>query len=86
MSDSELEDLLKSSDDLVHKLDLQEVDDLLGGLQKEQATAPLPKVKWKKRDSDGNVIRVPHSRRSQSNQGQYCFLHTKKIIYIYTYI
>ncbi|CAL8326293.1 unnamed protein product [Boreogadus saida] len=49
------------------KLDLQEVDDLLGELQKEQATAPLPKVKWKKRDSDGNVIRVPHSRRSQSN-------------------
>ncbi|CAL8239058.1 unnamed protein product, partial [Gadus morhua 'NCC'] len=65
---SELEDLLQSSDDLVHKLDLQEVDDLVGGLQKEQATAPLPKVKWKKRDSDGNVIRVPHSRRSQSNQ------------------
>ncbi|CAL8240179.1 unnamed protein product [Gadus morhua 'NCC'] len=68
MSDSELEDLLQSSDDLAHKLDLQEVDDLLGELQKEQAIAPLPKVKWKKTESDGNLIRIPHSRRRQSKQ------------------
>ena len=83
MSDSELEDLLQSSDDLAHKLDLQEVDDLLGELQKEQAIAPLPKVKWKKTESDGNLIRIPHSRRRQSKQGQYCFVHIKKIYSLY---
>ncbi|CAL8234311.1 unnamed protein product [Boreogadus saida] len=43
MRDSELEDLLQSSDDLAHKLDLQEVDDLLASCsQKTNPPVDVP--------------------------------------------
>lgn len=81
MSDSELQDLLKSADDLIGQGelidDLGGVDALLGELQKEEAAAPvapLPVVRWKKRRSDGNLIHArPRSIRHQSTQGQYCY-------------
>lgn len=81
MSDSELQDLLMSVDNLADQRelidDLERVDDLLGELQKEEAAAPvapMPTVRWKKRNSDGNLIHArPRSSRNQSSQGQYCF-------------
>ena len=57
--------------------DFQKVDDLLRELQKEEAAAPVapvPTVRWKNRDGDGNLIHArPRSSRNQSSQGQYCF-------------
>lgn len=81
MSDSEPQDLLMSVDkltdqgELIHAL--ERVDDLLGELQEEEAAAPVapvPMVRWKKRNSDRNLIHArPRSSRNQSSQGQYCF-------------
>ncbi|CAL8320376.1 unnamed protein product [Merluccius merluccius] len=71
MSDSELQDLLKSADDMIDYLtyDLQEVDDLLAKLQKEEAatTAPLPRISQKTHppvdapDTNSEVVFAPEA-------------------------
>ncbi|XP_032391834.1 uncharacterized protein LOC116701895 [Etheostoma spectabile] len=53
--------------------DLQNADELLAELQKEKAALPArtstSKVRWRKRDSDGNVLYArPRSRRNQSEK------------------
>ncbi|KAI9537266.1 hypothetical protein NQZ68_026396 [Dissostichus eleginoides] len=75
MSDSDLEDLLRSADELVEQKefrdDLRSADDLLCKFHKvEAATATaVPMVCWKKRDSQGNLIFArPRSTRNDSNQ------------------
>ncbi len=84
MSDSE--DPLMSLDDLVDQYELNDhlhsLGDLPGEVQEGAAAAaaapppPEPRVRWKKRDRDGNVLSLrPRSSRNQSNQGQYCFLN-----------
>ncbi|KAI9546179.1 hypothetical protein NQZ68_029414 [Dissostichus eleginoides] len=75
MSDSDLEDLLRSADELVEQKelrdDLRSADDLLCKVEAAAATAvpAVPMVCWKKRDSEGNLIFArPRSTRNDSNQ------------------
>lgn len=78
MSDSDLDDNLFDQE-LID--DLQNADDLLAELQKEEAAPPArtskSTVRWRKRDIDGNVLYArPRSHRNQSEKGQYCFFHS----------
>ncbi|XP_034096529.1 uncharacterized protein LOC117562758 isoform X2 [Gymnodraco acuticeps] len=73
MSDSVLEDLLRSADELVDQKefrdDLRSADDLLCKLEAARAVPSVRKVCWKKRDSEGNLIFArPRSTRNDSNQ------------------
>lgn len=78
MTDSE--DPLMSLDELVDEYELSDhlhsLADLPGEVQEGAAASPPPepRVRWKKRDRDGNVLSVrPRSSRNQSNQGQFFF-------------
>lgn len=82
MSDSELQEQFMLLDNLVEHQEindeLQSLDDLLQELQGEEEAAPVktaePRVHWRKRDSDGNIVYArPRSSRNQSNEGQYNF-------------
>lgn len=77
MSDSELQEQFMKLDNLVdhHELsdELQSFDDLLGELQEQEEVAPVktpePRVHWRKRDIDGNIVFArPRSSRNQSNK------------------
>ncbi|XP_058617169.1 uncharacterized protein LOC131530745 isoform X3 [Onychostoma macrolepis] len=81
MSDSELQEQFMKLDNLVDHQELndelQSLDDLLGELQEEEEAAPVktpePRVHWRKRDIDGNIVYArPRSSRNQSNKE--CFL------------
>ncbi|XP_026116848.1 uncharacterized protein LOC113095716 [Carassius auratus] len=77
MSDSELQEQLMELDKLVDDQELndelQSLDDLIGELQEEKEVAPVktpePRVRWRKRDIDGNIVYArPRSSRNQSNK------------------
>ncbi|KAF4101570.1 hypothetical protein G5714_018002 [Onychostoma macrolepis] len=56
--------------------ELQSLDDLLGELQEEEEAAPVktpePRVHWRKRDIDGNIVYArPRSSRNQSNKADH---------------
>ncbi|XP_058639499.1 uncharacterized protein LOC131544960 isoform X2 [Onychostoma macrolepis] len=81
MSDSELQEQFMKLDNLVDHQELndelQSLDDLLGELQEEEEAAPVktpePRVHWRKRDIDGNIVYArPRSSRNQSDKE--CFL------------
>ncbi|XP_028452075.1 uncharacterized protein LOC114567259 isoform X3 [Perca flavescens] len=70
MSDSDMDDNLLDQE-LID--DLQNADDLLGELQKEEAAPPArtskSTVRWRKRDIDENVLYArPRSHRNQSEE------------------
>ncbi|KAL0148625.1 hypothetical protein M9458_056065 [Cirrhinus mrigala] len=80
MSDSELQKQFMKLDNLVdhHELsdELQSLDDFLGELQEEEEAAPVktpePRVHWRKRDIDGNIVYArPRSSRNQSNKADH---------------
>ncbi len=82
MSDSDLQEHFMMLDNLVDHQELndelQSLDDLLGELQEEEEAAPVktpePRVHWRKRDIDGNIVYArPRSSRNQSNKCQYSF-------------
>ncbi|KAI9520073.1 hypothetical protein NQZ68_021792 [Dissostichus eleginoides] len=77
MSDSELQDVLKSLDDFVEQEEqeefnneLQSLDNLISKLEAAaQVKTPEPIVKWKKRDVDGNqIFERPKASRNLPNQ------------------
>ncbi|KAK2836775.1 hypothetical protein Q7C36_014644 [Tachysurus vachellii] len=56
--------------------EVQSLDDLLQELQGEEEAAPVktpePRVHWRKRDSDGNLVYArPRSSRNQSNEADH---------------
>ncbi|KAI9537302.1 hypothetical protein NQZ68_026432 [Dissostichus eleginoides] len=77
MSGSELQDVLKSLDDLVEQEEqeqlnneLHSLDNLISKLEAAaQVKTPEPIVKWKKRDVDGNqIFERPKASRNLPNQ------------------
>nr|XP_054594450.1 uncharacterized protein LOC129161959 [Nothobranchius furzeri] len=75
---SELQDLLQSVEGEVTE-DLKDADDFLSQLQNEKTAvpiaAPMPTERWKKRNSDGNLIhRRPRALRNQCTQAGHSLL------------
>ncbi|KAF4119224.1 hypothetical protein G5714_001275 [Onychostoma macrolepis] len=80
MSDSDLQEQFMKLDNLVDHQELNDelrsLDDLLGELQEEEEAAPVktpePRVHWRKRDIDGNIVYArPRSSRNQSNKADH---------------